>query len=78
MTTATLRPTSTPLAPLPASPARSVAGVRPLAVRDLVRTPDGFIARVKALPWCSGEPCAYVQRLGGYPKTYAVRELERV
>lgn len=76
MTTDTL-PTLTLAVAAPASP-------RPLARGDdevkvtlnvLVKTPDGFIGRVKGLPTCSGEACAYVVRFGGYPATYPQRVL---
>lgn len=45
---------------------------------DLVQTPDGFTARVKALVVVCGEPCATFQRLGGYPGTLPVRLLALV
>ena len=66
-------------APAPAAAPANTAGVMPaIKIKDLVHTPDGFIARVKALPLCSGEVCAYVQRLGGTPATFPVRVLRKV
>lgn len=89
MTTATL-PAPAPLAvAAPAACTRSVAESVPtlapmtgagddvLKRNDLVLTPDGFIGRVKAFCTCSGEACAYVQRLGGTPSTFPLRLLVR-
>lgn len=70
-----------PTAPAPALAPVTVAVAPPAAAlqrNDLVHTPDGFIARVKALPMCGGEVCAYVQRLGGTPATFPVRVLRKV